>query len=90
MAPQDGGTKLVVQCGGCGVGRPPRGFVARSAFAPNAVAERLAQMAQLEAASVGAFHSLHARRDADRAGDRRSLDHRARSLSRARLVRSEA
>lgn len=59
MGPQDGGA-IIVQCGGCGVGRPPRGFVARPAFAPNAVAERLAQMTQLEAASVDAFHALHA------------------------------
>jgi hypothetical protein len=42
------------------VGRPPRGFVAQAADAPDADAERLAQMAQLEAASVDAFHALHA------------------------------
>lgn len=57
---QDGSPKVVYQCGGCGVGRPPRGFVPRSASAPNDDAERLAQMAQLEAASVDAFHALHA------------------------------
>jgi hypothetical protein len=57
---QDGSAKVVYQCGACGVGRPPKGFVALSADAPNADAERLAQMAQLEAASVGAFHALHA------------------------------
>ena len=60
MVVGDGGAKTTYSCGGCGVGRPPRGFVARAADAPDADAERLAQMAQLEAASVDAFHALHA------------------------------
>jgi hypothetical protein len=48
------------RCMACETGRPPRGFVPRFAGAPNPVAERLAQMAQLEAASVDAFRALHA------------------------------
>jgi hypothetical protein len=55
----DGGPGVFVSCGGCSAGRPPRGFVARSARAPSRAAAWLAAMAQLEAASVHAFHALH-------------------------------
>jgi hypothetical protein len=48
-----------VSCGGCGVGRPPRGFVAHEVDAPTEEGAWLARMAQLEAASVEAFHALH-------------------------------
>jgi hypothetical protein len=48
-----------VSCGGCGVGRPPSGFVAMDVDAPTAEGAWLARMAQLEAASVEAFHALH-------------------------------
>lgn len=48
-----------ISCGGCGVGRPPSGFAPRAANAPTEAAERLARMAQLEAASVQAFAMLH-------------------------------
>lgn len=51
--------KPVYRCGGCGVGRPPKGFVARDAGACDVTAETLARIAQLEAASVFAFESLH-------------------------------
>jgi hypothetical protein len=57
------GTSLVAECQyyTTGCGRPPRGFVARRASACSASpgsAARLAEMAQLEAASVGAFRAL--------------------------------
>ena len=54
----DGGMTYV-SCGGCGVGRPPSGFVAQEVDAPTEEAAWLARMAQLEAASVEAFHALH-------------------------------
>jgi hypothetical protein len=53
------GVSCDCRCTSCQTGRPPRGFTPRLAGAPNLVAERLAQMAQLEAASVDAFHALH-------------------------------
>jgi hypothetical protein len=53
--PSSGGS-----CYACETGRPPRGFSARPARAPSLAAERLAQMAQLEAASVDAFVALYA------------------------------
>ncbi len=55
----DGSATTTARCGACGVGRPPRGFLPQTAFAPSDAAQRLAQMAQLEAASVDAFHALH-------------------------------
>jgi hypothetical protein len=55
----DGGPALYVSCGGCSAGRPPKGFVARPVCAPSRAAAWLAGMAQLEAASVHAFHALH-------------------------------
>ena len=58
--PPDASGVIIANCGGCGVGRPPRGFLAQMVFAPSDAAERLAQMAQLEAASVDAFYALHA------------------------------
>lgn len=48
-----------LSCSGCGVGRPPRGFVASRVVASSIEAERLAEMAQLEAASVHAFSALY-------------------------------
>ena len=54
----DGGGAVIVSCGGCGVGRPPKGFVARDASASSKAGEWLARMAQLEAASVHAFLAL--------------------------------
>jgi hypothetical protein len=57
--------------GGSGAGRPPRGFSARRGSAPNAAAEKLAQMAQFESASVEAFHALDA--DLVRLGAPRNL-----------------
>lgn len=48
-----------VSCGGCGVGRPPSGFVAAVVDAPTEEGAWLATMAQLEAASVEAFAALH-------------------------------
>lgn len=55
----DSGT--LIQCGSCCInGRAPRGFAPSPSHAPSARAERLAAMAQLEAASVDAFHALHA------------------------------
>jgi hypothetical protein len=54
----DGG--LTVSCGGaCCTGRAPRGFSPQAGRAASARAAYLAQMAQLEAASVDAFHALH-------------------------------
>jgi hypothetical protein len=58
--PIDGGPGMIANCGACAVGRPPRGFTARAASAPSAAGEQLAQMAQLEEASVSAFDALHA------------------------------
>ncbi len=54
----DAGVKRIT-CSGCGVGRPPRGFVAERVSAPSLEGERLAEMAQLEAASVHAFDALY-------------------------------
>lgn len=54
----DGGDGIVVSCGGCGVGRPPKGFVALEASAISDEGQWLARMAQLEAASVHAFRAL--------------------------------
>lgn len=48
-----------LSCGGCGVGRPPRGFVAASVTGTSVEGARLAEMAQLEASSVFAFHALY-------------------------------
>jgi hypothetical protein len=57
--PQGPGTQIT--CGSCCIaGRAPRGFAPSPSHAPSARAERLAAMAQLEAASVDAFHALHA------------------------------
>ncbi len=54
----DGAT--VLSCGGCGAGRPPRGFVAiEPSVAPTLEAAYLARSAQLEAASIEAFLALH-------------------------------
>lgn len=55
----DGEGGLRVTCGGCGVGRPPSGFVAQDVAAPTEEGAWLARMAQLEAASVEAFDALH-------------------------------
>jgi rubrerythrin len=55
---KDGGA-VVISCGGCGVGRPPLGFAAERVRAPSLAAERLAEMAQLEAASIHAFRMLY-------------------------------
>jgi hypothetical protein len=66
------------QGSGCGLGRPPRGFVARRVQAASALARKLAWMAQLEAASVVAFEALHA--DLARLGAPRAL---LRSVKRA-------
>lgn len=58
----DAGSAPSVFCtgyGGCGTGRPPRGFVPRPASGPSALGRELARMAQLEAASVVAFEALH-------------------------------
>ena len=58
----DAGSAPSVVCivrGGCGTGRPPRGFVPRPASGPSALGRELARMAQLEAASVVAFEALH-------------------------------
>jgi hypothetical protein len=56
---------------GCGTGRPPRGFAPLVVPAATRLGERLAIMAQLEAASVAAFDALHA--DLARLGAPRSL-----------------
>jgi rubrerythrin len=53
------GAMTYVSCGGCGVGRPPTGFVAQEVDAPTEEGAWLARMAQLEAASVEAFRALH-------------------------------
>jgi hypothetical protein len=53
------GKMTYVSCGGCGVGRPPSGFVAKDVDAPTEEGAWLARMAQLEAASVEAFDALH-------------------------------
>lgn len=53
------GSLTHVSCGGCGVGRPPSGFVAIEVDAPTEEGAWLARMAQLEAASVETFHALH-------------------------------
>ena len=53
------GTTRYISCGGCGVGRPPSGFVAKDVDAPTEEGAWLAKMAQLEAASVEAFDALH-------------------------------
>ena len=58
--PLDGGDGVTAYCGACASGRPPRGFAARPAGAPDAAGETLARIAQLEAASVEAFHALRA------------------------------
>jgi len=55
------GRGIMIYCGGCCVGgRAPRGFVPVRAQARSQRAARLADMAQLEAASVPAFRALHA------------------------------
>lgn len=51
---------FVTSCGQCCIGgRSPRGFRPRPARTRSARAARLAAMAQVEAASVDAFHALH-------------------------------
>ncbi len=59
--PTGNGQGLLITCGYCCIGgRAPRGFAPTRVASPNARATRLAQMAQVEAASVPAFHALHA------------------------------
>lgn len=54
------GVQTIV-CGTCCIGgRAPRGFAPRDSRSPSAAGAHLARMAQLEAASVDAFHALHA------------------------------
>ncbi len=79
---------VTISCGGCGVGRPPRAFVARRSKAARADAERLAEIAQLEAASVQAFDALYM--DLERHGAPRDLlrDVRAASLDEVRHARA--
>lgn len=67
----DAGGTYKVTCGGCGVGRPPRSFVAAACSAPSVEGEWLARAAQLEAASVIAFRALG--RDLARWGAPRDL-----------------
>jgi hypothetical protein len=76
------GTSLVAECQyyTTGCGRPPRGFVARRAPASDSSAARLAEMAQLEAASVGAFRAL--RSDLARLGAPRRLLRAVRAATR--------
>lgn len=93
LQPGDAGGALIVSCGGCGVGRPPKGFVAQGAPAPRDAGEWLARMAQLEAASVHAFVAL--RDDLARLGAPhrllRDLDEAANDEVRhARIVRRHA
>jgi len=55
------GQGVIVTCGSCCIGgRAPRGFAPVRAQARSKRAARLADMAQLEAASVPAFRELHA------------------------------
>jgi hypothetical protein len=58
--PTNNGSGLMVNCNACCIGgRAPRGFVSVLSGAPGSIAARLAEMAQLEAASVFAFRALH-------------------------------
>ena len=70
-----GGGGGSVECysdyGSCIGGRPPRGFTPRTPLARSPSAARLARMAQVEAASVTAFHGLGA--DLARHGAPRAL-----------------
>jgi hypothetical protein len=51
---------MIVYCGGCCIGgRAPRGFTPRVSRSTDQGAQWLARMAQVEAASVGAFDALH-------------------------------
>jgi hypothetical protein len=96
----DGGSGMVVWCTPeynlpqpCGGGRAPRGFIPRDARAASQAAAYLACMAQLEAASVDAFHALHA--DLARLGAPRRLLVAVRAAARdevrhARMVGSMA
>jgi hypothetical protein len=53
--------QVITYCGACCIGgRAPRGFVPRRVSGVGPSAARLAEMAQLEAASIDAFHVLHA------------------------------
>jgi hypothetical protein len=60
--PSDGGA-MIASCtngSGCGFGRPPRGFVPRRVPSRTVLGAKLAQIAQLEDASVVAFDAVHA------------------------------
>ncbi len=73
---------ITYYCNGtcCIGGRAPRGFVPRCDCTASPHAARLAQMAQLEAASVDAFDALH--RDLARVGAPRALLAAVRSAAR--------
>jgi hypothetical protein len=79
----------VTTCGYCCVGgRAPRGFVAARVRTRSARAARLAHMAQLEAASVDAFHALRA--DLARLGAPRRLLHAVRTAARDEIRHARA
>lgn len=96
FAPPSGGSGFAVSCDTivpCGGGRAPRGFMPREARAASQAGAYLASMAQLEAASVDAFHALYA--DLARLGAPRCLLAAVRAAARdevrhARMVGSMA
>jgi len=75
----DSGSHRLLACGICPGGRRPAGYIASIGDAPSAVAEYLATLAHLEAASIGAFRTLAAELDA--LGAPRALVRRARAAA---------